>query len=574
MKFEFINILFLLGFITFHHTQISAQNRSSKFDTRMVLTVKESSSSRLIEDGGIYYENEKIDLDLVFDEKSWDKGLRHITILTFTEGVNSLFTIFPSKQEEGEFTRQNNSQFFDKYNIFRNATVAAPFGKDKYVLLITEKPIPLSLDILRSSTETRSSVNWLNELILLTKGSKLSKFYDIGLGEIIIKTLQVEARPFAEKAGLLKDKGTGIAKAPERKTVFIINDSSEIFYTPLAQENIVRDDFPVIDIIDPQITRGIELPSGTDKKILIRGIAADRQNGIRNVTFNNSPATVYRETSGYFDYLYELKEGLNIIYISVENNKGFKRSIRLKFNYTSHEEKLSSEGRNYLMVIGVNSYTNLPVLYNAKKDATDFKQLMIEKFGYQKENIVEIYDAGATRKSIYNQLKKFVDSLEKNDRLLIYYAGHGLYDKKLDMGFWLPVNAAENEYDDYLGNPDITRYIQKMSAKNIFVIADACYSGSLLRDMQKENGHDYKSRMVLCSGKLQPVADGDPGTNSPFAQKVFEFFKNAKDKQILASDLIQYVKKSFISNTNQKPVGGAIDEVGDENGDFIFERRN
>jgi hypothetical protein len=113
----------------------------------------------------------------------------------------------------------------------------------------------------------------------------------------------------------------------------------------------------------------------------------------------------------------------------------------------------------------------------------------------------------------------------------------------------------------------------KMKAKNIFVIADACYSGQLLRDMHKESGNNDKSRMVLCSGKLQPVLDGDPGTNSPFASDLLDYLRQSKTQRVLASDLIEHVKNTFKPKTGQKPVGGAIDEVGDENGDFVFERK-
>ena len=65
---------------------------------------------------------------------------------------------------------------------------------------------------------------------------------------------------------------------------------------------------------------------------------------------------------------------------------------------------------------------------------------------------------------------------------------------------------------------------------------------------------------------------GDPGTNSPFALQVLDYLSKPGEVKVLASDLIQQVKKSFAGKDGQKPVGGAIDEVGDENGDFVFRR--
>ena len=58
---------------------------------------------------------------------------------------------------------------------------------------------------------------------------------------------------------------------------------------------------------------------------------------------------------------------------------------------------------------------------------------MIDNYGYKKENIIELFNENATRKNIYTQLKKLVDNLTQNDRLLVYYAGHGFYDEKNEL---------------------------------------------------------------------------------------------------------------------------------------------
>ena len=229
-------------------------------------------------------------------------------------------------------------------------------------------------------------------------------------------------------------------------------------------------------------------------------------------------------------------------------------------------------GEDHLLVIGINKYADWPELYNASRDAKDFQRLMMDDYGFKKDNVSDLFDEKATRKEIYSRLMNYVKNLDENDRLLLYFSGHGYYDSVLETGYWIPADAHTGADDEYLSNLEITRMLQKMKAKNIFVIADACYSGQLLRDMQKENSGHYKSRIVLCSGKLKPVPDGVRGSNSPFAIQVLEFLKKPGTASLLASELIQQVKKSFQGTDGQKPVGGAIDEVGDENGDFIFRR--
>ncbi len=556
-----------------------AQDNQKRFDAYMVVENPGSTVKSSLQNG-IFYEMDPMRIRLVFNEEKWDGVTEYFVyvIKMGEEGVDIIYphlggglyarapTPFPEKTSNGKITKEI---------VLFDGQAGHQAGKEDYFLIMTEKPIKDYESLIRK--KKNKELNVKEECLKLIKGSKLSYFYEPEYGTILIQTIQTEIRPGEEKQGLVKSFMITESDT-KKKRIFAVNDSSEIFFTPAPQQDIVRDSFPTIDIIDPQLEaspqKGIRILAPNDgKKILVRGIAVDKLHGINKITVDGVPPVTYREASGYFDYLYELKDGLNTTNISVENNQGFKRTVRLVFQYTPKTEVIAHGERDYLLVIGINSYTNMQVLNNATKDARDFENLMVDEYGYKKENIIELYDADATRKNIYAQFKKFVDNLDKNDRLLVYYSGHGWYDEKLDLGFWLPVNAAINEYDDYLDNLDITRYIQKMNARNIFVIADACYSGSLLRDMQKENSHDLRSRMVLCSGKLKPVADGPPGTNSPFAEKVLRFLKTTSDKQVMASDLIQYVKKSFPPGSTQKPVGGAVDEVGDENGDFIFARK-
>lgn len=528
---------------------------------------------------GIFYTGDPIRLKWVFNESKWD-GSSSYFVYVIKMFDDKLDILYP--KEGGIYTstpvplpeKTNKGKLLSEMIIFNGIAEKQP-GKQTYFLLMTEKPIKDYASLIRNKKNKEFDVK--EECLKLIKGSKLSYFYDPGSGNSIVQTIQTEIRPAADKMGLMQAAGF-TETAPVKKKIFVFNDSAEIFYTPYAQEDIVRDSFPTIDILDPQLNtapqKGLQVLARADgKKVMVRGIAVDRLQGIRSLTVDGIAPQTFREASGYFDYMYELKNGVNTTDITVENNRGYKRMIRLKFQYTPKTGEITQESRDWLLVIGIDSYKNLQELNNATRDAKDFEQLMMEQYGYKKENIVELFDASATRKNIFAQFRKFIDNLSKNDRLLIYYSGHGWYDDKLDLGYWLPVNAAMNEYDEFLGNLDITRYIQKMNAKNIFVIADACYSGSLLRDMQKENSRDFKSRMLLCSGKLKPVPDGIAGNNSPFAEKVLNFFKTNTGNQVSASDLIQYVKKAFPPSSSQQPVGGAVDEVGDENGDFIFKRK-
>jgi len=565
-------------------TSLSAQQQTKKYGASLSL---ETATGKQIQ-GGVLYDGEVVKGKILFDPAKWDGASRFYPyVFHYTEGQEiSLF--YPLGNDSPVFTqlpKKNNDGSYQQQITLFEAVISPPYGKDNFILLMTENPIPNIQAMLRGKGKSGSALEGLlgdasrvsrgdfdirQELMKLAKGSKLSVFSDPSFGMVSVGTLQFESRPAEEKGGL--------TKGAAMKSVFALPDSSEIFFTPRPQKDIVRDSFPTVEIIDPVLDtatmKGARVLSVANaQKITVRGIAANWKQGnnaIKSITINGRPATTFRAASGYFDYLYEPKEGLNIADVRVENSQGYARIIRLKFQYQSANKEVKKEGKDYLFVIGINKYSGWPVLHNAAKDAKDFRKLMADEYGFNKDNIHDLFDEQATRKEIYSRLRNYVEKLDENDRLLIYFSGHGYYDSTLETGYWIPADAHSGADDEYINNLEITRMLQKMKAKNIFVIADACYSGQLLRDMQKENAGKYKSRIVLCSGKLRPVPDGTPGTNSPFALQVLDFLRKPGTGTLLASELIQQVKSSFKGNDGQKPVGGAIDEVGDENGDYVF----
>lgn len=525
--------------------------------------------------GGILYEGDIVKGVISFDSKQWDGRSRFYCYVFFYSEGQDIALAYPLGDDPGanRFPHTNAAGALLPTTILFEGVISPPFGKDNFVLLMTENPIPNINSLLRYGKNAGEG-DLKQELMRLIKGSKLSVFSEPSYGTVAISTMQIESRPAAEKSGLTKGNTSA-------KTVFALSDSSEIFYTPRPQNDIVRDSFPTVEIIDPSFDttsmRGAKVLSvTTPQKILVRGIAANWKQGvnsIRSIQVNGQPAANFRANSGYFDYLYEPKEGLNIADVRVENEQGYARTIRLKFEYrqTGVSAK-KKEGKDHLFVIGIDKYAEWSGLHNAARDAKDFRKLMMDQYGFKEDNVKDLFDEKASRKNIYNQLRSYVENLDEQDRLLVYFSGHGFYDSVLETGYWIPADAHSGADDEYLSNLDITRMLQKMKARNIFVIADACYSGQLLRDMQKENSGQYKSRMVLCSGKLKPVPDGVPGSNSPFAVQVLGFLRQTVTATVLASDLIQQVKRSFAGADGQKPVGGAIDEVGDENGDFVFRK--
>jgi hypothetical protein len=115
--------------------------------------------------------------------------------------------------------------------------------------------------------------------------------------------------------------------------------------------------------------------------------------------------------------------------------------------------------------------------------------------------------------------------------------------------------------------------LKNSGAKHVLFIADACYSGSLLRDLPAEAPPDMqmlynrKSRTAMTSGNLESVPD-----NSQFIYFIKQRLKENNQKYLSAKDLFESFKTAVANNSNTHPQYGPVLNVGDEGGDFIFIR--
>ncbi len=158
------------------------------------------------------------------------------------------------------------------------------------------------------------------------------------------------------------------------------------------------------------------------------------------------------------------------------------------------------------------------------------------------------------------------------DNLVIYYAGHGDYNEDSDVGFWIPVDAPENNTANYIQTSVIYNYLSKIQANHIFLIADACFSGSLFKTnaiSYTENDDKTPSRWAFSSGNIEVVADGSIGENSPFAQSLIDVLSSTR-KNMPVSQLIQNVKFRVETVSEQTPIGRPMKMEEHKGGEYIF----
>ena len=142
----------------------------------------------------------------------------------------------------------------------------------------------------------------------------------------------------------------------------------------------------------------------------------------------------------------------------------------------------------------------------------------------------------------------------------------------MNVGYWLPKDARKDNPVNWIPNTDLTNYLGAIKTKHTLLIADACFSGAIFKTRAAfedsyavEMLYQLNSRKAITSGNMSVVPD-----RSVFFQY---FIKNLRDndKEFLpAEELFSKMRMAVISNSENVPQFGTIQNVGDEGGDFIF----
>ena len=157
---------------------------------------------------------------------------------------------------------------------------------------------------------------------------------------------------------------------------------------------------------------------------------------------------------------------------------------------------------SFAVIIGINEYTNSKPLKYAVNDAKAIKELLINTFGFQDENIKLLLDKEATYSSIRHELYTISRLAKTNDRILIYFSGHGqtvtAVESGMQIGYLIPVNGDINE-PTLTGIPmdDIFR-ISQSESKHMLFLMDACYSGLMAANSKGVNILENNDVEYIC----------------------------------------------------------------------------
>ena len=446
---------------------------------------------------------------------------------------------------QGGFLRINNQSMFSSYE----------FGRGK----ATTAPIRLYLD----TKYFKPGINVLHLAPHFTGGYR-AVYYTINKLRFDIPDIQQFKPTIAEQPpAYKKEKGSAkppVAKAPKDKTP------------------------PKIVLMSHDTDRGVKLVQ-KHKKTTIQGKVVD-QSSIVEVLVDDKE--VFFDQNGEFSAEVYLGYGENHIVISAMDryeNRAVKtitifRKVASKPRAPKKEK--APVGKYFALVIGNDNYKHLRKLTTAKKDAVQVGTILKRRYGFDIKLLLDV-----TRIDIVRALNRFRMKLRGDDSFLIYYAGHGEFDKVTNKAYWLPVDARSDEDTNWIIVDTITSNIKRIPSRHILIIADSCYSGTFTRRAVTELVSDQervrylskmqakRSRTLLASGGNEPVSDIGGQGHSVFAKALLRGLAGIDYKEFTAEELYyQYIKEMVAGSSEQTPEYNIIRNSGHEGGDFVFKKKN
>lgn len=237
----------------------------------------------------------------------------------------------------------------------------------------------------------------------------------------------------------------------------------------------------------------------------------------------------------------------------------------------------NSKIKVHALVIGISTYTHMPVLKYSDDDAYRMYAFLKSPEGgaLRDDNIRMLIDEEATRKNIKNAMTELFMNAGPDDLVLMYYSGHGLKDCFLPIDF--------DRYNNKLFHEEINEILKQSPAKYKLCIADACHSGGLA--MKGGNPTDEFSDEQVISTYYNNLAQSNAGTalilsskleeisleSSGLRQGVFSHFlirglegeadRNI-DKIVTVTELFDFIStnvKSYTANRQSPVIKGSFD---------------
>ena len=347
--------------------------------------------------------------------------------------------------------------------------------------------------------------------------------------------------------------------------------------SPIEKSDVVevfQNTPPTLELFEPKQQRIVV----EDRSIPIQAIAIANR-GLKDVTVtvngkvqdivkssvtnrNTTPKTVFRMQENVL-----LNYGINTIKLHATDISGRVSNI-ITLSVTREREEVRND---YALLFGVNSYEHFDPwhkLNNPIPDAEAIRDELKSKYGFTVELVSD-----PSRDEILTKINEYAQKqYNENDQLLIFFAGHGYFEETNDVGIGYLVASdtlppdADRGKSSYISHGDLRDRIENIGCEHIFLMIDACFSGTfdptvaqlnrgrsanrVPNNVSKKNFIKqtlaYKSRWYLTSGGKEYVSDGAPNQHSPFTRRILDAFRSGGGQHgiLTLDDIRRYVEKA------------------------------
>ena len=245
---------------------------------------------------------------------------------------------------------------------------------------------------------------------------------------------------------------------------------------------------------------------------------------------------------------------------------------------------------SWAVIIGIDKYKFSDQLNYAVKDAEAVKDMLINKFDYPEENIRYLVNEEATLSEIKLNLGEVATSAGEDDRILVFYSGHGETLKGADgseKGYIIPYEGRQdNPFGTGFAMDEILTTSQMSKSKHMLFLMDACYSGLMTEKSKglsqpQEQGYlskvaNEKARQIITAGgRDEQVIERDEWQHSAFTKNLLAGLDDwdadiDNDGYVTADELGTYLRKSVTEDSDfqQTPQKGRFRNSG--SGEFVF----
>lgn len=249
-------------------------------------------------------------------------------------------------------------------------------------------------------------------------------------------------------------------------------------------------------------------------------------------------------------------------------------------------------GQSYAVLFGISNYESKRSLQGVERDLANMKAFL-ESQGFA--SVLIKANREVTSDTLRNIQRHFSGKLKKDDRLLVYYAGHGA--RVANRGY-IVLAAIGDTLDPKTSIPmdEFVSWMRGLEVKHLLVILDACYSGAAVPDttraenlFEKLDRTNYdrlyqlastKAKYVLMAGTDTQRANEDT-TGGLFTRALLTALKErprASDGPLITTyELFSKAKRIVVDEVRTRHLAEQVPVLkdvgsGTSTGEFVFVR--